>query len=135
MMTADFQTMYRKVLETDYNTSAEEQREIKSKGWDIGNFPPRGAFMAQVDAEVDSMQEQLTRRAERGELSEAEATRQLHVFGAERYEKAMRELMALYDVWKKQYFPAAFIGELYRMSVDVDGAQQDLRNLKRNLGL
>src|SRR5215212_7135802 len=92
----DFQTMLRKVQETDYHTSEEEQREIENMGRDL-NFYLRQTFMNQVNAEIDSMQEQLTRRATNGEISEAEATRQFRTFCADRYERAMRELMALYD--------------------------------------
>jgi len=36
---ADFQTMLRRVQETDYHTSAVEQREVENAGWDI-HFPP-----------------------------------------------------------------------------------------------
>jgi hypothetical protein len=59
--------MFRRVQETDYHTSEQEQSEIESLGWNV-NFPfPQGdAFMAPVEAEIDSIQEQLTRRANNG---------------------------------------------------------------------
>ncbi len=60
--------------------------------------------MAQINAAVDSVQEELTTRTINGELSEAEATRQLRTFAADRYERAMRQLMALYDLWKGRFF-------------------------------
>lgn len=72
----DRQMMLRKVDETDYHTSAEEQRRVENAGWDIDNFPPVDVFMSRVNAEIDAVQGQLTRRATNGELSEAEATRQ-----------------------------------------------------------
>jgi hypothetical protein len=43
--------------------------------------------------------------------------------------------MALYDLWKKQQFPKGFIAELYRVSVAIDGAEEALRNQRRDLGL
>lgn len=135
MGTVDYQTMQRRVQETDYNTSAEEQREVESMGWDMGNFPPEGTFMAQIEAEVDSVQEELTQRAINGELSEAEATRQLRTFAANRYERGMRQLMALYDLMKRRHFPMDLVVELFRLSVRIDGAEQSLRDQRRRLGL
>jgi hypothetical protein len=130
----DFQMMLRKVQETDYHTSAEEQGEVASMGWDI-NFPPHDTLLNQAEAEIDSVKEELTTRAINGELSEAEATRQLRTFAANRYEKAVRQLMALYDSWKRQHFPTMLIAELFRFSLEIDRARQDLRNQRRDLGL
>ena len=53
MATADYQTMLKKVQETDYHTSVEEQREVERAGWEI-NFPPSNIFMAQANTEIDS---------------------------------------------------------------------------------
>ncbi len=98
------------------------------------NFPPADTFTNQVNAEVDSVQEELTTRAINGELSEAEATRQLRTFAADRYERAMRQLMALYDLWKRQHFPN-FIVNLFHLSVAIDGAKGSLKTQRAELGL
>jgi hypothetical protein len=135
MTTPDFQTMFRKVQETDYHTSAEEQREAESLGWDINfTLAEFDEHMAQIEVEAEPVKEQLTRRANNGELSESEATRQYRKFFADRYEEKLRQLMALYDLWKRQHFPKIVDG-LYRMSVSIDGAQQSLINQRRDLGL
>jgi hypothetical protein len=135
MAAADHQTMFKKVQDTDYHTSEQEQREVESIGWDI-NFTQADfdKHMAQIEVEAEPVKEQLTRRANNGELSESEATRQYRKFFAERYEEKLRQMMALYDMWKRQHFPK-IVGGLYRMSVSIDGAQQSLINQRRDLGL
>lgn len=62
-------------------------------------------FTGHIDAEADPVQDLLTRRAENGELSEAEATRRLRTFHADRIERRLRQLMALFDIWKSIHFP------------------------------
>jgi hypothetical protein len=46
----DYQTMLKKVQETNYHTSIDEQMEVKSMGWDI-NVPPADLLTSLVEAE------------------------------------------------------------------------------------
>ena len=125
---AGYQAMLRKVQEIDYHTSVEEQADIERAGYDV-RFPPQNRFMTQINADIQSFEGQLRRRAVRERLSDDEVERERLRFSVQWYERGMKQLMALYDLWKRQHSPN-FVENLYTLSLAIDGVKQSLDNKK-----
>lgn len=140
MKEEEYQVMLKKVRETSYQTTEDEQREFevsKQEGpsWD-------DTFMSQIEADIQSFKENLDKRAAKEGFSELEVQKQFIRYATNRYEQGARQLMAMYDVNKKKYFlkegqtdtdSRSFVQSAYNLSLAIDSMKQSLENQKAAL--
>jgi hypothetical protein len=88
--------------------------------------------MPQINSDIQSFRERLGRKAAIEGLSQHEVGRQVLIYMLQRYERGIRQLMAMYDLCKKKYFlkpgqsdidRRMYVEAQYRLSLAIDGVK------------
>ena len=137
----DYKRMLKKGKETSYHTTEDEQRDFEAaeKG---DPFLKDDKLISQIATDIQVFREELDKRAAKEGLSEIEVEKQFIRYATKRYEWGTRQLMAMYDVYKKRYFlkegqsdsdRIIFVRAQYRLSLAIDALKQSLEDQKAAL--